>query len=142
MSMNDLNIAIAVLTARVLAGILFTFQGSDKIFKVGMQQLFLTMKSTLGDRKLPDGLIRLVALGTSWIEFIGGLLLIAGLFTPWVTYVLCLDLIIVSAGFSMAKPMWDSGHVFFRLALLLFLLLAPVPSHCISLDCLFGISSN
>lgn len=139
---NELHLAVATLTVRVLAGILFAFQGYDKVFFTGMNSLQNAIRATLGDKRLPSGMIRLIALTTSWMELIGGLLLIVGLFTPWAIYLLCLDLIIVSAGFSYAKTMWDSGHVLFRLMLLIFLLLVPETQYCISLDALLGISPN
>jgi putative oxidoreductase len=137
--MNELNLTVAILTARVLAGILFAFQGYDKLFRVGLPQLSAVIKATLGDRTLPDSFIRFIAFFTSWTELICGVLLIVGLFTPWAIYLLCLDIIIVSAGFSYAKTMWESGHVLFRLVLILFLLMVPRTDTCISLDALLGI---
>jgi len=137
--MPEMNMAVALLTVRIFAGTLFVFQGYDKIFRLGMGQLKATMIASLGERALPSALIGFVAATTSWIEFLGGLFLIGGLLMPWVIYLLCLDLIVISVGFSLAKPMWDTGHVFTRLILLLILLVAPPASYAFSLDALLGI---
>ena len=140
--MNELHVAVATLTVRVLAGMLFAFQGYDKVFKTGMNSLQSAIRATLGEKRIPAGITRLIAFTTSWIELVCGVLLIVGLFTPWAIYLLCLDLIIVSAGFSYAKTMWDTNHVMFRLMLLIFLLLVPETQFCISLDTLIGIGTD
>jgi uncharacterized membrane protein YphA (DoxX/SURF4 family) len=137
--MNELNITVAVLTVRIIAGSLFVFQGYDKLFNVGMDQLSATMKASLQPIRLSGKMVRLVAFSTSWVEFLCGILLIAGLFTPYVTWLLCADLIIVSIGFGLARPMWDTTHVMTRLILLVFLLLCPPSIHTISIDALLGI---
>ena len=53
---TDLNLIIAIATARIFVGILFFFQGYDKIFNIGMKQLRQTMSANLGNHKLPDSM--------------------------------------------------------------------------------------
>ncbi len=137
---TDLNLSIAILTARVIVGILFFFQGYDKVFNVGLLEVKNTMKASLNIRKVPDAFIGFVATFSSWIEFICGLLLIVGLLKYFAIYLLCVNLMIIVFGFSISKPMWESGHVFIRLALLLLLLLTPVEWDRFSFDYLFALS--
>ena len=93
---TDLNLIIAIATARIFVGILFFFQGYDKIFNIGMKQLRQTMSANLGNHKLPDSFIGVVAISTSWIELLGGFLLIIGFFKYFALYLLCIDLLIVA----------------------------------------------
>lgn len=138
--MNEPQLAIAILTARVLAGILFFFQGYDKVFKIGIPQVSATMKATLSGKNMNPGLVGFVAYFSSYAELICGFLLILGFFKLYASYILCFNILMVSAGFSMAKPMWDSSHVLIRVALLLFILIAPSAWDVLSVDHLFSIS--
>jgi hypothetical protein len=56
---------------------------------------------------------------------IGGLLLIAGLFRKITSYLLGIDLLIVSFGHGLIEPIWDLSHVIPRAVLLITLLLVP-----------------
>jgi len=136
----ELNFAIAVVTVRVLTGILFFFQGYDKIFNIGMHDLRETISTGLNKKKLPESVVGFIAVYTSWVELIAGFLLIIGFFKLFAVSLLCLNLIIVSIGFSMSKPMWDNNLVFIRLVLLIFLLVVPQDWDIISFDHLFQLS--
>lgn len=135
----ELNHAVAVATVRILAGILFLFQGYDKIFNIGISELKNTI-SSINKNRLPDGLIYGISAYTSWVELICGFLLILGFFKFFAIYLLCINIIIVALGFSMAKPMWENNLVFIRLVLLIFLLVTPGSWDLISFDHLFNIS--
>lgn len=137
---SDFHFAFVVLTVRIIAGILFFFQGYDKVFNVGMEELRQTMKASFESKKIPDALIAVIAPLTSWIELLCGFLLIVGFFKYYAIYLLCLNLIIVVFGFSLSKPMWENNHVFIRLALLIFLLVIPIGWDRFSLDYLFVLS--
>jgi uncharacterized membrane protein YphA (DoxX/SURF4 family) len=137
---SDINFAVALLTVRVIAGILFFFQGYDKVFKVGMKEIHATMKAGFGNKPIPDFLITVIAAFTSWVELLCGFLLIAGFFKYYASYLLCLNLIVVVLGFSISKPMWENSHVFIRLLLLIILLLTPVEWDRFSLDYLFALA--
>jgi putative oxidoreductase len=136
----ELNFAIAVVTVRILTGILFFFQGYDKIFNIGMHDLRETISTGLNKKKLPESVVGFIAVYTSWVELIAGFLLIIGFFKLFAVSLLCLNLIIVSIGFSMSKPMWDNNLVFIRLVLLIFLLVVPQEWDIISFDHLFQLS--
>jgi uncharacterized membrane protein YphA (DoxX/SURF4 family) len=122
---QDLNHPIAMATVRILLGVLFAFQGYDKIFRVGVDRVRETMQMGLGESKLPPAFINITATITSWIEFICGLLLIAGFLKYYALYLICVNMLVVAIGFSIARPMWENAHIFFRLTLLLILMLTP-----------------
>ncbi len=136
----ELNFAIAVVTVRVLTGILFFFQGYDKVFNIGIHDLRETISTGLSKKKLPESVVGFIAVYTSWVELIAGFLLIIGFFKLFAVSLLCLNIIIVSIGFSMSKPMWDNNLVFIRLVLLIFLLVVPQHWDIISFDHLFQLS--
>jgi putative oxidoreductase len=137
---SDLNTLIAIGTVRIIAGILFFFQGYDKVFNVGMAELKRTINAGFGGNKLPASLIGIIAVFTSYTELICGFLLIIGFFKYFALYLLCLDLLVVSFGFSMTKPMWEPINVFSRLLLILILLLTPIEWDKFSIDYLFELS--
>jgi len=132
--------AVAILTVRVIAGILFFFQGYDKVFNVGIGQVRQTMNSSMAGRNIPEFLVTFTAGFSSYVELIGGFLLIIGFFKFFAAYFLCFSLVLVSIGFSIIKPMWDSFHLVFRLALLIFILITPLEWAIISFDHLFRMS--
>jgi putative oxidoreductase len=128
---------IAPLLARLLLGVLFFSQGYDKVFRIGIPQVIETVAPAYRKLRMPGGIIRLSAYFTSWVELIGGLLLIAGLFKYGALYLLGADLLLVSLAFSLLNPVWDLHHVFYRFALLVFLLVYPAALDTVQLSALF-----
>ena len=122
---------------RVILGILFLFQGIDKVFKLGIVKVTDTFKYELGSRKIPRWLLFISAVYTSYVELVGGILLIVGLFKTYVFYLLGIDLILVTIAFSMIYPVWDMKFVWPRLLLLGILLYLPPQWDSLSLDFLF-----
>ena len=59
-----------------------------------------------------------------------------GIFKSISALALCLNLIVVTFGFSWSKPIWDEMHVFVRLSLLLLVMLVPTEWDQISFDSL------
>jgi putative oxidoreductase len=116
---------MGVLFARALLGIIFLMQGFGKIFSftvpVVYDKFFKDFESTF----LPKWLIWATAYYTSYIELIGGFLLIIGLFRKYTYYLLALDLLIVSFGHGLLEPIWDLSHVTPRGLLLLILFFLP-----------------
>jgi uncharacterized membrane protein YphA (DoxX/SURF4 family) len=136
--MTTQNLAIAELMVRVIAGILFFFQGYDKLFNIKMEEVVNTFMKDAERRHIPKPMIAFISYLTSLVELIGGFLLILGLFTNMAATALCLDLIVISLAFSMMQPMWDLKHVFPRLILLFLLLALPQNCHFFSLDFLLN----
>lgn len=128
------NESVLVFTLRVILGLLFFFQGYDKVFKVKMNGVIDFFKSELGNIKVPNIVLKITTYYTSYIEFLCGALLIIGLFTKYSLYLLGIDLILVVGAFSMIKPMWDMQLLFPRLMLLSILLYLPEEWNNISAD--------
>lgn len=128
------NENILVFTLRVILGLLFFFQGYDKVFKVKIPGVIAFFRSELGNIKVPDSVLKLSTYYTSYVEFLCGALLVAGLFTKYALYLLGFDLILVVGAFSLIKPMWDMQLLFPRLMLLSILLYLPEEWNMISAD--------
>lgn len=124
----------AVLTARIFLAVLFLFQGYDAVFKVGVGNVSRTFQNTFSGKGVPKSIISIAAWFTSYTELICAPLLALGLFEYAALYLLALNLIIASIGFSVDTPMWDTRHVLPRLLLILFLLVVPPSWHNWSLD--------
>jgi len=137
--MSDYKIQAAELLLRVFTGILFLFQGYDKLFVVKIGGVVDAFKADAGRQHIPGFLVTAMAYYTSIVEFAGGLLLILGLFSTYALYLIGFDLLLVCFAFSFMKPMWDLKHVFPRLILVAILLILP-SEHCrFSLDYLFNL---
>ncbi|CAN5397214.1 hypothetical protein BH10BAC1_BH10BAC1_19190 [soil metagenome] len=128
------NESVLTFILRMILGILFFFQGFDKVFKIKLNEVIKTFQVELGAIKVPNWIMFPLAYYTSYIELIGGILLIIGLFKTSALYLLGIDLIIVSGAFSMIKPMWDMQLLFPRLILLSALLYLPASWDILSLD--------
>ncbi len=128
------NEAVLTFILRVVLGILFYFQGYDKVFKVKMQGVIETFQFELETIKVPKWILIVSAYFTSYVELIAGALLILGLFKTQALYLLGIDLIIVTGAFSLIKPMWDMQLLFPRLILLSILLYLPDSWDILSID--------
>ena len=132
--MIDMKLAMAEFLVRVFLGILFFFQGFDKLFVIKMPEVVNSFMKDAERRHIPHALVATISYFTSIIELIGGALLILGLYSNYAIIFLGLDLIIIAFAFSMMQAMWDLRHVFPRLLLLVILLVLPPHSHFFSLD--------
>ncbi|NNC82875.1 MAG: DoxX family protein [Flavobacteriales bacterium] len=129
--------AYALLFVRVSLGILFLFQAIDKIFTVGLKEFTSTILSGMKKDQVPPGFIRFSAYVSSYIELVGGVFLILGLFLPEVYIILALNLIMVILSFSYMQALWDLKHVFPRMVLLVFLMIMSHELDLYSLDHFF-----
>jgi putative oxidoreductase len=132
----------AYLIARLFLGILFFVQGYDKVFRVKVQTVYTTMLPSFNRLNMNSTLVKIMAYITSYLELVGGLLLILGLFTKVALVLLGVDLLIVAIGLGMLTPMWDMQHAFPRLILLLILLVLPDYWNIFSLDELLNFNSK
>ena len=126
----------AVTIARIFLGLLFVFQGYDAVVTIGLEQVTDTYRSGFAGKKIPLWLIRAAARFTSYSEFIGGSLLIVGLWQHVALYGLGINLLVAAIGFGVMSPLWDMRHIWPRLVLILFLLLVPASWFGWSLDAL------
>jgi len=114
-----------MLFIRLFLGIIFYFQGYGKVFTMGVNNVYERFFKVFENTSLPKWLIVSTAYYTSYIEFIGGSLLIIGLFRKQVYCLLALDLLFVSFGHGFMEPIWDLSHVIPRAILLSTLFLLP-----------------
>lgn len=126
--------AFAMLAVRWVLGTLLLFQAFDKIFTVGLSSFNATIVDGLKKSKLPKGFILFSGTVSSYIELVGSIMLILGVFLPLVYPILALNLLMVSIGFSYMKPMWDMNIFFPRFVLLIFLMSIPSVLDIYSLD--------
>lgn len=136
--MAEYKLYIAETLVRVFAGILFFFQGYDKLFKIKMPGVIDTFMADAYRRNISRPFVSLIAYYTSIVEFVGGVLLIFGLLTNYALYALGIDLLLVCFAFSFIEPMWDMKHVFPRFLLIILLLLLPLEQNILSLDYLIN----
>lgn len=130
------------LVIRIIAGVLFFFQGYDKVFKMGVSRVITTISPSYQRAGFPMWAIRMVAFFTSWVELVAGLLLMVGLFRYEAAYLLCFDLLVVSIGMSIIDPVWDARLVSVRLFLLVVFLILPLQYDLFSLDALLKLSPD
>jgi putative oxidoreductase len=131
--------SIAIALVRISLGVIFLFQAYDKIFTVGLKDFTDTVIQGMRRSKIPDTFIRVSSFISSYIELVGGLLLILGLFLPIIYLIMSLNLIMVILSFSYMQPLWDMKHVFPRMAMLVFLMLMPLEADIYSLVSLLGL---
>jgi uncharacterized membrane protein YphA (DoxX/SURF4 family) len=110
---------------RALLGIIFFMQGYGKVFTIGVSKVYEMFFKDFENTFLPKPLIIFTTYYTSYIELIGGFLLIIGLFKKYAMYFLAIDLLIVSFGHGIMEPIWDLSHVIPRAILLASLFLLP-----------------
>ena len=123
MSQPDLNYSIAEVFIRCFLGILFLFQCYDKLFIVKIKNVINAFHIDTDRKQIPRFLLVFTSYFTSITEFIGGILLITGLFHQFVPIILVINLLVVAFAFSFLRPMWDMQHVFPRVILLTLILL-------------------
>jgi uncharacterized membrane protein YphA (DoxX/SURF4 family) len=128
------NESILLFLRRVILGILFFFQGYDKVFKVKISGVIDFFANETRNTKIPHWTLQTSAYYTSYIEFLCDGMLIIGLFTKFSLYLLGIDMILVVGAFSMIKPMWDMNLLFPSLILLSVLLFLPEKWNTISVD--------
>jgi putative oxidoreductase len=137
--MSDHKMYIAELLVRTFAGILFLFQGYDKLFRIKMHDVIEVFKTDAESYHVPRPLLNLLAYYTSIAEFFGGILLLSGLFINYALYAIGLDIILVCAAFTYMTPMWNMKYVFPRFILVITLLMVPTEWHYYSLDRILGL---
>jgi uncharacterized membrane protein YphA (DoxX/SURF4 family) len=130
----DYKIDIALLFIRIVLGVLFFFQAYDKIFGLGLKQSEQGVAEALHETKLSPGFIKMMVGLSAFVELIGGLLLVLGLFIYPSLVFLGLDLLIVVVAMSLKEPLWDMRFVWPRFILLIALLVFPLSADRISFD--------
>jgi len=126
---------------RVILGALLFFQSYEILVRIGINETCRTVLEGTRERKIPDWFSKISVYFSTYIQLIGGLLLILGLFTPIVMIIIGINLMMVTIGFGFLKGIWDMQHVFPRLILLIILFFINLESDVLSLDYVFNIKS-
>lgn len=130
----SLEFAVGMLLLRMTAGMLFFFQGYDKAFRIPANQVLDTIADPLRKTIVPMAALRPMVLISSWVELLGGLSLVLGLFSTYALYALAADLVIVAFVFSSLNAMWDMRYYFPRFILVAALLFLPAGMDWFSLE--------
>jgi uncharacterized membrane protein YphA (DoxX/SURF4 family) len=130
------NWPIVNFIVRWILGLLFLMAGYWKVFVLSpaahAQQFFV---ESFADTWIPTWFLNVLGYGIPILELIAGLLLCIGLRTREALIVVGLLLIITTYGHALQQPLFDiDGHTFTRLALIIFLLIAPQGSDTYSVD--------
>lgn len=130
-----INNTVAFLITRLILGLIFLMQGFGKVFTWGVENVYKAdfFHGTFKDL-LPDFVVYSTAYYTSYVELIGGVLLVLGLKTNYALYALASVLIIVTFGHGLAEPIWDLSDVMYRTILLVSLLIMPKEWNKFSID--------
>lgn len=124
------NWSVAVFIVRWILGLLFTMAGYWKVFVLTptqhAQRFFV---DGFQDTWIPEWLLWALGLSIPYLELLAGVLICIGLQVRWALIATGLLLIVTTYGHALQEPMFDiDGHTFTRLAMIVFLLLAPLGS--------------
>jgi putative oxidoreductase len=136
--MIDVKLSLAEALVRIVLGLLFFFQGFDKLFVIKMSEVVELFMMDAQRRHIPKSMVAFMSYFTSLIELFGGLSLILGFYSDYAMIFLSFDIIMICFSFSLMHAMWDLRHVFPRLILLVILLLLPANAHYFCLDYLIN----
>lgn len=133
--MSNLSTRVfSIFFIRTLLGIILLMQGYGKVITYTVPKVYDLYFKDFETTFLPTLIIWVTAYFTSYVELIGGLLLIIGFFRKYALYLIAVDLLIVSFGHGLKEPIWDLSHVMPRSLLLIMLLLAPQNWDQLNLD--------
>ena len=124
---------------RFILGSLFFFQAYDKLFRIGMGNTYNAIHPECRERNIPDWMVKISIWGSTYIELIGGVLLILGFYKPLAMLLLGINLMMVTVALSYLKGLWSIEHVFPRVVLLIVLYFIPLEWDAWTLDSLFNI---
>ena len=130
------NWPIVVFIVRWILGLLFLMAGYWKVFvltpAVHAQQFFV---DGFAETWIPVWLLNGLGYSIPFLELLAGLLICIGLKTREALIAVGVLLIVTTYGHALQQPLFDiDGHTFTRLALVVFLLLAPTGSDKYSVD--------
>ncbi len=130
------NWPIVNFIVRWILGLLFAMAGYWKVFVLTpanhAQQFFV---EGFADSWIPIWFLQVLGYSIPFVELVAGLLICIGLRTREALIAVGLLLIVTTYGHALQQPLFDiDGHTFTRLALIVFLLLAPAGKDRYSID--------
>lgn len=130
----DTTLALAFFLVRTLTGLLFFAQAYDKIFKLGLTKVADVFDEQCRPQFISSSLFRGLIAASAYVEFLAGILLLAGLFKGFALFALSFNMLFVAVAFSLIQPLWDMRHFYPRLIFLVALLIMPPEWDRFSLD--------
>ena len=130
------NWSIVNFTVRWILGLLFLMAGYWKVFvltPVAHAQSYFV--EGFAETWIPVLLLNVLGYAIPYLELLAGILICIGLRTREALVAVGLLLIVTTYGHALQQPLFDiDGHTFTRLAMIVFLLLAPLGSDPYSVD--------
>jgi uncharacterized membrane protein YphA (DoxX/SURF4 family) len=130
--------SIALLLVRAILGVLFFYQGYDKIFRIGIAAVADATSTPETEKIMRKSFFRALIFLSSWIELLSGIMLIIGFQRDLWLVMLGADMLGTALIFSIIKPMWDMRYYLPRLLLLVVLMLMPSECDCYRIDSLLN----
>ncbi len=126
----------SIFTVRCVLGLIFFMAGWWKCFTlkpVGHARNFFL--EWFADHWIPEWLLWALGVSIPVVELVAGGLVCLGLFRRWAYIALGAILVTVTYGHLLREPLFSTtGHIFPRLALLVFVWVAPMKHDVLSLD--------
>ncbi len=134
------NWSMATFIVRWILGLLFLMAGIGKVFDMGaIEHARHYFVDPYANSWIPAMILWIFGLVIPYLELFAGILLCIGLKVRITASVLGVLLIITTYGHALKDALFDiDGHTFTRLALIVFLLLAPAGRDVLTLDYWFG----
>lgn len=138
--MNANNWTVVTFIVRWILGLLFLMAGYWKVFELTAgehaRRFFV---EGFADTWIPVWLLQGLGLVIPYLELLAGALICLGLRSREALIAMGLLLIVTTYGHTLTEPLFDiDGHTFTRLALIVFLLLAPAGKDRFSIDYLLA----
>lgn len=128
--------AAATFSARWVLGLIFVMAGGWKVFDRGLYSVTTgVFVKPYAETWIPEWLLWALGYGTSLFELMAGILLCLGLMARLAACGIGLLLVVTTYGHLLLEPLFDiDGFTFTRLALALFVMVAPSGRDLFSLD--------
>jgi len=126
----------SIFTVRCVLGLIFFMAGWWKCFTLSpTEHARMFFLEGFADHWIPEWLLWALGVSIPVVELVAGALVCLGLFRRWAYIALGAILVTVTYGHLLREPLFSTtGHIFPRLALLVFVWVAPMKHDVLSLD--------
>ena len=126
----------SIFTVRCVLGLIFFMAGWWKCFTLSpTEHARMFFLEGFADHWIPEWLLWALGVSIPVVELVAGGLVCLGLFRRWAYIALGAILVTVTYGHLLREPLFSTtGHIFPRLALLVFVWVAPMKDDVLSID--------